>query len=316
MPAPLGPARLAVLAAAASALASCAPEPLAPAYTIQQFISAVTARNGAVVGVVRDTAAPAPAGGPVATVAGISTVVNGGSAKIAVSVNPDAFQRVYIWTPSARGHYDVLLPSGVNVEDLVLSVDRGVRAGNLRVRYQVENGAGVVGPYVEQTLSVINVGTGDVQVSIAWIGASDVDLHVFDPAGEEIYFANKTAASGGTLDLDSNPACDIDGKNNENVVFPTGSAPTGNYRVVVHYYDDCGVAQSDWVVTVQRRDQEPITFTGSFVGEDTANPPVEVANFTYGSGGSPPITLRSGPPSLAERARPAAKAGIAPKGSK
>jgi uncharacterized protein YfaP (DUF2135 family) len=273
--------RLALVAAGCAVLSSCAPEPIAPTYVITDFINNVTARNGTVLGVVRETDPPAPATGPVPTVAGIATVVNGGSARINVSADAGSFQRVFISTPSARGHWEVLLPDGVTVEDLVLSVARTVRAGNLRVRYELEAVGGEAGPYAEQTLSVIAVGTGDVQISVAWTGASDVDLHVFDPSGEEIFYGNKTAASGGTLDLDSNPACDIDNKNNENIVFPTGMAPAGEYRVVVDYYDDCNVSRSDWVVTVQRKDQEPATFVGSFAGEAGANPPAEVTTFTY-----------------------------------
>jgi uncharacterized protein YfaP (DUF2135 family) len=273
--------RLALLAAGCAALASCGAEPLVPSYSITDFITNVTARNGTILGVVHETQAPAPATGPVPTVSGIATVVNGGSTRVSVGAQSGDFQRVFIWTPSARGYYEVLLSGGATLEDLVLSVARTVRAGNLRLRYQLESLAAEPGPYAEQTLSVINVGTGDVQISVAWTGASDVDLHVFDPSGEEIYYANKTAASGGTLDLDSNPACEIDNKNNENIVFPAGSAPSGEYRVVVDYYDDCGVARSDWVVTVQRKDQEPMTFIGSFVGAYTSNPPAEVTSFTY-----------------------------------
>ncbi len=281
MPVPLRPLRIALVAAACAALASCAPEPLAPTYMIQDFITNVTARTGTVIGVVHDTDAPTASTGPAPTVAGIATVVNGGSTRISVSADAGSFQRVFIFSPSARGHWEVLLPDGVAVEDLVLSVARTVRAGNLRLRYEIQGATSEVGPYAEQTLSVISVGTGDVQISVAWTGASDVDLHVFDPSGERIYFGNKTAASGGTLDLDSNPACDIDNKNNENIVFPVGSAPAGEYRVVVDYYDDCGVARSDWVVTVQRRDQEPLTFVGSFIGPWGSNPPVEVTTFSY-----------------------------------
>ena len=273
--------RLVLIAAACAVLAACGAEPLVPTYTITDFITNVTARNGTVIGVVHDTEAPAPLNGPAPTIAGIATVVNGGSTRVSVGTQDADFQRVFIWTPSARGHYEVLLSGGATLEDLVLSVARTVHAGNLRLRYQIESLAAEPGPYAEQTLSVINVGTGDVQISVAWTGASDVDLHVFDPSGEEIYYANKTAASGGTLDLDSNPACAIDNKNNENIVFPTGSAPSGDYRVVVDYYDDCGVARSDWVVTVQRKDQEPLTFIGSFVGGSGSNPPAEVTTFTY-----------------------------------
>jgi uncharacterized protein YfaP (DUF2135 family) len=269
------------MAAACAALTSCGGEPLAPTYLIQDFITNVTARTGTVIGILHDTDAPESAAGPAPTVAGIATVVNGGSTRVTIGSDPTSFHRVFIFSPSARGHWEVLLPDGVTAEDLVLSVARTVRAGNLRLRYKLESLTPEVGPYAEQTLSVINVGTGDVQVSVAWTGASDVDLHVFDPSGEEIYYANKTAASGGMLDLDSNPACEIDNKNNENIVFPTGMAPSGEYRVVVDYYDDCGVPKSDWVVTVQRKDQDPVTFLGTFTGASGANLPAEVTTFTY-----------------------------------
>jgi uncharacterized protein YfaP (DUF2135 family) len=128
---------------------------------------------------------------------------------------------------------------------------------------------------------VIRVGTGDVQVSIAWSGASDVDLHVFDPSGEEIFYDNKQSASGGLLDLDSNAACSIDGRNAENVVWPAAGAPRGTYRVVVDYYDDCGVAKTDWVVTLQVEGAAPRTFSGSFTGIGATTPMLQVATFNY-----------------------------------
>lgn len=265
--------------AAAAALASCAPEPLAPAYAIQDFFTGITARNGAVTAVLHDGEAPLAAGGPAATVDGISTAVNGGSAGVDLAA-PTSFQRVYIYSPNASGYYDAQLPTGVTVEDLVLTLNPGVRPGTIRVRYGAEGG-GVVGAYAEQSLRVLGVGTGDVQVSIAWTGKTDVDLHVFDPNNEEIYFGHKTAASGGRLDLDSNPACQLDNKNNENVFFPTANAPHGDYRVEVHYYDDCGQPKSDWVATVLVKGQATRTFSGTFTGTASANPPAQVVTFTY-----------------------------------
>jgi hypothetical protein len=265
--------------AAVAALAACSPEPLAPAYKIQDFISTISARNGTVTAVVHDGAAPPAAGGPAATAAGITTAVNGGSAGIDLSA-PAAFQRVYIYTPSATGYYDAQLPTGVTLENLVLSLNPSVRPGTIRVRYGAE-GSGVVGPYAEQSLRVLGVGTGDVQVSIAWTGATDVDLHVFDPNNEEIYYGHKTAVSGGRLDLDSNPACQIDNKNNENVFFPVGNSPHGSYRVEVHYYDDCTQPKSDWVVTVLVKGWATQTFRGNFTGAAASNPPAVVTTFTY-----------------------------------
>jgi uncharacterized protein YfaP (DUF2135 family) len=113
---------------------------------------------------------------------------------------------------------------------------------------------------------ILRVATGDVQVSVAWDSPTDVDLRVTDPSGEQVYFGNLQAESGGFLDLDSNPACNIDGINNENIVWPTGEAPSGSYKVSLDYWSDCGEAETNWVVTVQSQGQEPQIFSGTFTG--------------------------------------------------
>lgn len=51
------------------------------------------------------------------------------------------------------------------------------------------------------------LGTGDVQVTLRWVGTNDLDLHVTDPAGETIYFGNRSSGSDGQLDVDSNAGC-------------------------------------------------------------------------------------------------------------
>jgi uncharacterized protein YfaP (DUF2135 family) len=104
---------------------------------------------------------------------------------------------------------------------------------------------------------------------------------VIDPNGDEVYWANRTVASGGELDLDSNPACTIDNTNNENIVWPTGSAPSGQYQVIVDYWSDCGVPRSDYVVTVSMAGQQPQIFTGSFVGLADDNPDDDIGTFTF-----------------------------------
>jgi hypothetical protein len=109
------------------------------------------------------------------------------------------------------------------------------------------------------------VGTGDVQVTLSWDVDSDVDLHVVDPSGEEIYYANRNAASGGALDLDSNAGCRIDGVRNENITWPVGRAPVGRYTVRVDYWDACGVAKTNYTVRVNAGGTPQIV-TGSFTG--------------------------------------------------
>ena len=76
--------------------------------------------------------------------------------------------------------------------------------------------------------------SGTVQISLAWDDYNDLDLHVFCPSGERIYFNNRTSGCGGVLDVDMNvrPVSD---EPIENVVWK-GNAPLGAYKVGVHFY--------------------------------------------------------------------------------
>ena len=107
------------------------------------------------------------------------------------------------------------------------------------------------------------VGTGDVQVTLTWDVDSDVDLHVTDPAGEEIYYGNPASASGGQLDLDSNAGCTLDHKRAENITWPSGHAPSGRYYVLVDYWDACSQAETRYVVTVNQKGKAPVTYQGA-----------------------------------------------------
>ncbi len=93
--------------------------------------------------------------------------------------------------------------------------------------------------YTEVPVTLTQVGTGDVQVNVTWDLDVDVDLHVLDPSGEEIYYGNTTSASGGSLDLDSNAACSLDHVRAENITWPAGQAPAGTYKVLVDYFEAC-----------------------------------------------------------------------------
>lgn len=84
--------------------------------------------------------------------------------------------------------------------------------------------------------------TGDVQASLLWNNYNDLDLHVIDPSGEEIFFAHKRARSGGELDVDMNAGGPESDKPVENIYFPRNGAPQGRYRVLVHYFANHGSA--------------------------------------------------------------------------
>jgi len=76
--------------------------------------------------------------------------------------------------------------------------------------------------------------SGVVQISLAWDDYNDLDMHVFCPSGERIYFNNRKSACGGELDVDMN----VRPKSKtpiENVVW-TDEAPDGEYKIGVHFY--------------------------------------------------------------------------------
>ncbi|HMV69787.1 MAG TPA: hypothetical protein PKA64_23305, partial [Myxococcota bacterium] len=106
------------------------------------------------------------------------------------------------------------------------------------------------GPPVERPLTGQEVGEGDVQIGITWGSPTDVDLHVVEPSGEEISYASRLSSTGGQLDLDSNPACNIDGVNAEHVFWPAGASPAGSYTARVELYSACEQAGASGTVTI------------------------------------------------------------------
>lgn len=77
-------------------------------------------------------------------------------------------------------------------------------------------------------------GTGDISFRLLWTGQSDLDLYVTSPLGERVDFVRRSAPSGGTLDIDCNVKSAIEtnicSEPMENIFWPKGTAPEGEYR--------------------------------------------------------------------------------------
>jgi hypothetical protein len=96
----------------------------------------------------------------------------------------------------------------------------------------------------------LNLGTGDVQVTLLWTSDSDLDLHVIDPSGFEIYYANRQSPSGGTLDHDEVPGCGTPSTTHvENVFWASGSAPPGQYSAFANIFEPC--SPTDYEITIK-----------------------------------------------------------------
>jgi hypothetical protein len=270
----------------AALLAGCESQLKPSGQVIETYITQVTDASGTLVATLHQGTPPAGSGGPANTVAGFAAMVTGGSAQQTIS-GAAAFSRVVVAMPGVDNYYELALPSGTSAP-IILRAAAQLPNMNLPVNYAVADG-GALGPYSSAMVRVIAVGTGDVQVSVSWSDSSDVDLHVVDPSGEEIYFGHTSSASGGTLDLDSNAACTRDPdntfKSNENVVWPSGQGASGTYIVRLTYWSACGVAApTEWVVTVATAGGTPQVFTGNFTGPGTgggAGSGILITNFTF-----------------------------------
>ena len=103
---------------------------------------------------------------------------------------------------------------------------------------------GTVSPSFSLPLTFQSVSSGPIQVSLSWGQPVDLDLHVVTPGDEEIYWGNRTDSTGGTLDLDSNAACNIDNIDQENVTWSNSTTPvSGGYVARVDYWSNCGLMQ-------------------------------------------------------------------------
>jgi Fibronectin type III domain len=182
----------------------------------------------------------------------------------------------FAWLAPATGSptsYVILAGSSPGLSDLAnfdtgnsntSFVTGGVPAGSYFVRLLSRSSCGLSAASNEALVFVVGF-TGDVQVSVSWDAPSDVDLHVEEPGGNDIYYGNPSSSTGGQLDVDSNAACSIDGRQIENVRWG-GLAPAGTYTVRVDYWDACGVGQTNFLVTV-KNGASTQTFTGLFTGE-------------------------------------------------
>jgi hypothetical protein len=106
---------------------------------------------------------------------------------------------------------------------------------------------------VSQTLHVLPVGRGDLEVTLSMSLPSDLDLYVVEPNGNVIYYNNMHSFTQGQLDLDANAAC----SNNTNVRYehifwPEGQVPEGTYQIRVDNWANCVGGQAvDYQVIVQ-----------------------------------------------------------------
>jgi hypothetical protein len=89
---------------------------------------------------------------------------------------------------------------------------------------------------------------GLLDVTLAWNGREDLDLHVFCPGGE--IWSNTPSACGGTLEIDRNSKADAREDNPVEHATWSTHPPGGEYRVVVVLYNRFELAPREVPFTV------------------------------------------------------------------
>lgn len=253
-------------------LASCDEPTFIRGAQLSTYLAGVTI--GSTSGQLNSAPPPAPSTGPTISVPANAETITGGSTALNFTTSAPV-QSIVVFVDGVDGHYLVPVPS-ISGGQAILSVGGLPPVLSFDVVFAAAGSNGIYGPYSSMTLNLIEAAGGDIQVSVTWDTDADVDLHVVEPGGAEIYYGSPTSGSGGELDIDANAACSTSNLTQENIGWAPGSAPAGTYIVRVDYWDACGAVQTNYIVTVSLRPGVPAVpglpgsgvqvFTGSFTG--------------------------------------------------
>ena len=162
---------------------------------------------------------------------------------------------------------------------------RTVEPGEYRVEVRATNLDGAFGPARSAPLTALPAGGTDgvLVFRLTWDRNADLDLHVLEPSGAEIFHRDKSSRPRGVppsvdagvpfgvLDADSNPRCAIDGRREENVVY-RGAAPSGRFVVRVDTFGLCGEDSARWRVQAFQGGRVVAEQRGTAVFADTTYP--------------------------------------------
>jgi hypothetical protein len=146
-----------------------------------------------------------------------------------------------------------------------LAFSPAIQLGTYTLVVRAVDGSGQFGPASEETLVAEASPTdppaaGALVVTLTWDTESNLNLHVVDPDGVDLYWDNPStqlppstsASDGGSygyIDYDSNANCVIDGLRREDAIWPT-APPRGPYTARVDAASLCGQPMANWEVRV------------------------------------------------------------------
>lgn len=137
----------------------------------------------------------------------------------------------------------------------LLGFARDLAPGDAHLRLVATDAQSRPGPATLIPLTVLTAAPAEGQLVavLSWDDDADMDLHVVDPLGNEVWKGDIASPadgdfSAGVLDFDSNAGCQIDGRRMESVAW--AKAPSGHYLIRVDAFSLCSTAAAHWRVDV------------------------------------------------------------------
>jgi hypothetical protein len=153
-----------------------------------------------------------------------------------------------------------------------MSFARTIAPGPQTLVVRAVDANGQFGPQSTLPLMVQSATAPDARlvVTLTWAGTADLDLHVVEPDGSELWSDSPATPSGGMLDIDSNSQCVVDGADREQATWKMPSA--GHYIVRVDTFSLCGRPSSGWQVSATLDGNLLGSADGVSVDTDTLGP--------------------------------------------
>lgn len=246
-------------------------------------------------GTFRRGAPPTPTGGPDTLAVGLvtSALRPGATGKPCTGALGPGATAAIVSLAGDRGYW--IVPAGAAAADSPgaptfsarLAFSSRLAPGAYALGVQAVDGAGRIG--ASRTAPLVAVATSAparFAITLTWDTQADLDLHVVDPSGVEIFDRNMSAveppapgkpvdlaayAKAAYLDFDSNAECVIDGLRRESVLYPEAPA-RGRYVARVDTKSTCGFGVARWRVTAVLDGRVLGTATGASTDDDARFP--------------------------------------------
>lgn len=237
---------------------------------------------------------PVEANGPaVRSVTVGSTFEVGATERSCIGETAREANAVAIGLAGDRGYWIVRagIPSAAAIDsptfEAALSFSSKMAPGPRELIVRAVDGEKRFGPPLVEVITLTEraLPPGELVVALSWDNHANLDLHVVDPNGAEIFKrdvssyqapgpgapreAPNTPHDGGVLDFDSHADCVKDGRRAENVVW-TEPPPKGRYLVRVDTFSLCGEPATRWRVRAFLRGAQIAVAEGMSTEVDTA----------------------------------------------